>query len=117
MPPRYKKLLLEWRVKERDEHHTVWIAVGGQYRVWWRNQFAGVSVTPGYIVSVRGQIGERLIWDRIGPADRVYKTRRRAVFICEKHLRQQLRLAKAQAKDKQKSEKPQKCHKPTRKSS
>lgn len=70
-----------------DTHNKEWMSECGSYRIVWRDQVAGVSITPGYqaMINVLSREG-RGYWSWVG-RNSPYRTFKAAETACKKHQR------------------------------
>lgn len=82
---------MNWRrihTSRDPKHYKEWQAGRGKYRVTWRDQVEGVTMTPCFRACVLVYIPERdaIIWDFVDMKKRPrHRTVRAAKNACEKH--------------------------------
>jgi hypothetical protein len=83
---------MNWRRVNPDgkdpKHYKEWRAGRGRYRIIWRNQVFGVTVSPGYQCCVRVIVPStgKEMWDLVDRTRHsLYRTLYSAKTACEKH--------------------------------
>jgi len=103
---------VNWTRKHSDKdpkHRKEWRAGRGRYRIVWRNQAFGVTVSPGYQCCVRILVHEtgQPMWEFIDRARKpLYRTFQVAKTACERHADPSYKPPRKKRKTKKKGAKP-----------
>lgn len=77
---------MQFQQIKNQRHFKEWRdSEGLGYRITWRNQFAGVTVTPGYYACIQVVRPDGVLWWDFAWLHRPFKTHKRAVEACKKH--------------------------------
>lgn len=96
---------MNWTRKHSDKHYKEWRAGRGQYRIIWRDQAFGVTVSSGYQCCVQIFVPEtgRVMWDFVDRNHNpLYRTFKAAKDACEKHADPSYKPIKKKKKKKDK---------------
>ena len=83
---------------QKAETRKTWLSPEG-YRIVWRNEACGISVPEGYQASVRVDLPNGEMWDRVEYGKPFYRTMKAAQMACEKHYKTWIKASQAGARE------------------
>jgi hypothetical protein len=99
---------MNWRRIPRDrdpKHYKEWQAGRGKYRVTWRDQVEGVTVTPCYRACMLLYVVERdaIMWEFVDTKKKPrHRTLKAAKAACEKHANPSVKRPRKKTKKRKK---------------